>query len=149
MIAIRASEARDERFVIASWLSSWRDSYSAGLIQDADWFTVMWPQLEKLLARPGVRCLVAADTDEPEHVADLFGFVAADTSRPTPLLLYVYVKQAYRRAGLARRLLEAVGVDPGGRFEYACKQPLPAALFAKVPYARWNPLAARYPKRER
>ena len=148
MIAIRPAADHDERFVIASWLSSWRDANAAGLIQHEDWFDVMWPQLQKALKRPDVRTLVAYETDEADHVADLYGFIAADTAAPTPLLYYVYTKQAYRRMGVARRLFAAVGLDAHKRFEFVCKAPVPAELLTKAPLARWNPAAGRRPKND-
>lgn len=148
MIAIRPAAAHDERFVIASWLSSWRDANAAGLIQHEDWFDVMWPQLQKALARPDVQTLVAYETDEADHVADLYGFITADVAASTPLLYYCYTKQAYRRMGVARRLFAAVGLDPRSRFEFVCKAPVPGELLTKAPLARWNPAAGRRPKND-
>ena len=148
MIAIRPAAEHDERFIIASWLSSWRDANAAGLIQHEDWFDVMWPQLQKALKRPDVRTLVAYETDEADHVADLYGFITADVVAPTPLLYYCYTKQAYRRMGVARRLFAAVGLDAHKRFEFVCKAPVPAELLTKAPFARWNPAAGRRPKND-
>ena len=148
MIAIRPAAEHDEKFVIASWLSSWRAADAAGLIQDEDWFPVMWPQIKKALSRPDVQTLVAYETDEADHVADLYGFITADTAAATPLLYYCYTKLAYRRMGVARRLFAAVGLDAHRRFEYVCKAPQPAELVAKAPFARWNPAAGRRPKND-
>jgi GNAT superfamily N-acetyltransferase len=148
VIAIRPAAAHDERFVIASWLSSWRDANAAGLIQDEDWFPVMWPQIKKALARPDVQTLVAYETDEADHVADLYGFIAADVVTATPLLYYVYTKQAYRKMGVAKRLFAAIGLNASRRFEFVCKAPVPAELLTKAPLARWNPAAGRRPKND-
>lgn len=146
MIAIRLMAKHDRKFVTASWVASWRDSYASGLIQAADYWPIMFAQIDKVISRPDVVVHVAYSSEADDHVADLIGFVAADADRTPPLLFYVYTKQAYRRAGIARRLLEEAGIDPAQRFDYVCKNPLPRELTARIPSARWNPIPARYPK---
>ena len=147
MIAIRPAAEHDERFVIASWLSSYRRAKQAGLIRKEDWFAVMWPQIEHVLRRPDVRTLVAYETDEADHVADLYGFITADTSASTPLLYYCYTKQAYRRMGVARRLFAAAGIDTNSRFDFTCETPQASELRPKAPFARYSE-AGRQPQND-
>jgi GNAT superfamily N-acetyltransferase len=148
-IAFRPAELADRRFIVLNWLSSYRTAHTAGLIAMEDWHDVMWPQVEKLLDRPTSTTFVAYDPDESDRLVDLHGFIAADITPGPPLVLYVYVKDAYRRAGIARGLFEAIGVDPRRPFLYACKTPIVAELAEqrKIPCAKFDNNAARYPSK--
>lgn len=167
MIAHRPMEPEDRTFVIDAWIRSFRTSNHAGLISMDTWRSVMWPEIEALLERPSVRTIVAHDPDADESVA-LCGFIAFDvTTWSTPMVFYVYTKQAYRRGGngrlwqgpgLARQLFAAAAIDPARPFLYACKTAVLAdrpsdgdeleepGLQRKIPLARWAPILARFPK---
>jgi hypothetical protein len=61
----------------------------------------------------------------------------------------VYVKEPYRRGGIARGLFAAAGVDPRERFFYTCKTGIGAELArSKASRAEWRPLIARYRRRD-
>lgn len=158
MIAFRPMAAADRHLVISAWTQSYRTAHTAGMIQDADWYRVMDEQVDKALGRPDVRTVVAYDPDETDHIADVHGFITADTLEKPPLVYYCYVKQAYRRAGngrlwsgpgLARQLFAAVGIDPNMPFHYVCSTPMVRKLDRKIPLAKWTPLYGRFPKSER
>jgi hypothetical protein len=155
----------DFRFVVETWLDTYRDAHAAGLIQWDDWFTVMRPQLIKVLSRPGVETFVAAWVGEEPGLADLAGWISVERgysipltrssgSRhrremvecPEPLVHFVYVKAGYRRGGVARGLFRAAGVDPLGPFRYTCKTGLVTELASRIPYSKWCPLIARHPR---
>jgi hypothetical protein len=142
-IGYRPGVLEDRKFIIPMWSSSYKKSHSAGIIQAEDWPTIMHPQIEKALDRVDARTVVAFDKDDPDFV---YGFIAGDTSDVTPVLFYVYVKEAYRRSGIARGLFAAFGVDPSKRFVYVCKTGIVATLSSKIPYARFNNNEVRYPK---
>lgn len=143
-LAIRPAIESDQVFIADSWCSSFRTAHAAGLILMDDWRAVMGRTIGRLLARPGVRTLVAAHPGAAEG-ADIYGWIAVDTTEQPPLVLYAYVKGPYRRMGIATRLLEAAGLDRGGRWEYACRTGVVATHGrTKIPRARWNPLRARY-----
>lgn len=153
-IAFRDANAGDRKFVIASWLDSFRTAFAAGMIAMDDWYTVMWPQIEKVLDRPGVRTIVAYETeDDDPGIADLYGFISFDPTHverrsglPLPYVYYCYVKETSRRAGRARRLFGAAGIDPRAQFAYACRTEMAIKLGQKIPMAKWQPLAARFAK---
>ena len=111
-----------------------------------------------VLGRSGVEVLVAHHPD-----GDLYGWLALehDVSIPEhsrvsgrwvdrlvpagcPLVHYVYVKQPYRRLGIAKALLKEAGLDPRDKFFYTCKTAVVSHL--DLPCAKWMPLIARYPK---
>ncbi len=150
-----AESAEDRKFVVSAMLDATKLTHSCGLIQVDDFYSVMWPQYEKALARDGMRTLVAFEKDDPDFV---YGFIAADPSdQKIPgkdgsfrwwrgLVVFVFVKQNYRREGIARNLFSLVGIDPKQPFLYACNTPQASRLESKFPLAKFNPLAARFPK---
>lgn len=153
------------RLVVASFVDSYADAHAAGLVAFDDWRDVMTPQVCRILSRAGVEVTVAYHPDEPDRRADVYGWVAVERGYdvirkrrehgrwvekkvPTdePLVHYVFVKQPFRQMGLARRLFHAAGVDPMRPFNHTCKTGVVSKLAPKVPFARWQPLIARFPK---
>ena len=147
-IAVRPGSPGDRRFIIDAALSSYRSSYSAGLIPIAAFNGVMWPVFESLLDRPDMRVMVAYETEATPGVADLYGFIAFEAG-PVPLVLYIYTREAARRSGIARSLFAAAGVDPLRPFHYAARTSVVGRIedARKIPCAKWKPLLARYPNR--
>lgn len=157
-IAYRHAGPEDHTFIVDSWVASYRDAYTAGIIQVEDWYAVMIPTVEKILERPDVRATVASFAGATDHVADLCGFIVADTAETPPLVYYVFVKPHYRRGGrgriwggpgIGRALFEAIGIDPAKPFNYVCSTPMCRTLERKIPMARWQPLLGRFSKLER
>jgi hypothetical protein len=149
-----AASAHERRFVIDAWCGTYRDAFTAGLIQVEDWYAVMIPGLGKVLDKPDVRTIVACTPGVADGVADLLGFIVADTVDVPPLVYYVFVKEHYRRGGagriwsgpgLGRQLFAAAGVDPGQPFNFVCSTPICRMLERKTPMARWRPLLGRFP----
>lgn len=138
-------DSADRTFVVSTWSSSYKKSYSAGLIHTDDWATVMRPQLERILEREGSTVLIACDDGDQGY---FYGWIAGDVSGSTPIVYYVYCKEPYRRAGVAHSLFAALGVSPYQRFVYICR-PTNPALLLKAQSARFNPLEVRYPKESR
>jgi GNAT superfamily N-acetyltransferase len=159
VIAFRDAASPDDfKFVISSWLDATRTSHDESLIAVEDWYPVMWPQRAKVIARPGMRTVIAY---EKKDAAFLYGFIVADpTEQRVPgragsfswwpaAVVFVFVKQNYRKGGFARRLFEAVGVDLAKPFLFATRPPPSTHLTSKVPLAKFNPLAVRFPKEQR
>lgn len=143
-----ARDDSDRQFVISHWSSSYKKSHSAGLIQADDWADIMRPQIAKVLDRPGMRAIIAYEKDDPDF---FYGFIAGDSDDiiDAPVIAYVYVKENYRKSGIARALFRAFGVEPNQRFTYACRTGIVTKLSSKIPLARFNPLEIRYPKESR
>lgn len=147
-IGHREALPADHRFVVKSWVASYRDSDSAGLIAVGDWYAVMVPQVTAAMSRPDVRTVLAYETTNDDPGSNAYGFIVADTAERRPLVYYLYVKQPYRRSGVARGLFAAVGVDPGLPFDFVCMTEVVSTLRRKIPMARWTPRAGRFPKSE-
>ncbi len=150
MTLYRAATEDDRRFVIGTWASSYKNAHHAGMIASDDWPGIMHRQIEKLMARPHVRTIVAY---EPPDF--LYGFICGDVSKAVPVVHYVYVKGPYRsqegtdgrRSGPrhARGLFVELGVEPGRTFLYTCRTSIVARLARdKICLARFVPAEARY-----
>lgn len=136
----------DRAFVISTWSRSFKLSHSAGLISSESWPVVMHAELEKILERDGARVVIATDVGDRDF---FFGWIAADTSGLVPVLLYAYVKEPYRRRGIARQLFTAIGIDPSHYFVYVCRGPSFGQLAGKLAHARYNPNEVRFPKEKK
>jgi hypothetical protein len=150
-------DPNERRFLIDAWVGSYRDSYSAGIIHASDWYAVMIPTVERILNLPDVVTIVAYLPGAPAG-ADLIGFAVADVKRDPKLVYYVFVKLHYRRGarigivpGVARQLLDSIGVDAEQPFNYVCETLAVIKLRAmnKIPFAKWKPTLGRFPKEER
>jgi hypothetical protein len=170
---------QDFHFITKTWLESYRSSKSNGLLSidpltlhcptcneplGYDYKTVMNIVVRRILARPGVTVLVAANPREKPPI-DLHGWIAVEEKanvpvyRPpryelevhtseVPLVHYVYVKKAYRGFGLARSLFAKAGVDPTQHFLYTCSTSLSVQVEKafKIPRAEWMPACVRFTK---
>lgn len=154
-LAHRAADLEDRpgnterHFILDAWASQLQYLHGAGFVSMRTWFAVMLPELAGVLARPGVKALVAYDADDDGRIADLFGFAVAEPDSDPPLVYFVYVKDEYRRHGFARRMLAALRVDPAKRLDYALRTPVMGDLSRKMPLARWTPIGARYDRDHR
>lgn len=157
-IGFRPKIDGDHNFIVDAWVSSYRDAYTAGMIQVEDWYPIMIPQVEKALRRPDVQVMVACVSGVVSGVADIAGFIAADTAESPALVYYVFVKEHYRRSGggrlwggpgIARGLFSAIGIDPDRPFNYVCSTLMVRTLVRKIPLARHRPHLGRFPKSER
>ena len=151
-------DSEDTKFAIETFLEGQRTSYSAGLVPIEDWFETMRPVYAKLIERDGMRTVIAYEKDDPDFV---YGHIIADpTEQAIPskdgsvhywpaLVLFVFVKANFRKEGIARGLFGAVGVDVAKPFLYASNTVQASRLASKVPHAKFNPLAVRFPKEKR
>lgn len=137
--AYRLASPEDRSFIVSGWSSSFRTSRSAGLIAMDDWPSVMHAQIVKVLDRPDCTTLVAYN--QAEDV--LAGFLSF-TAGVTPYVYYCFVKQACRRAGIARGLFAKARIDPSKPFGYACYTAAIHHLRDQIPCARHDPLTARF-----
>jgi hypothetical protein len=134
----RAAKDADRIFIDYGWLDSYRWAHAAGMIHMDDWRDVMLPQIARVRSRPNTITMIA---EEPDALA---GFIVAEPKNEPPLVFYCYVKEAYRKSGIARGLFKAAGVDPNEHFVYACKTAVVSELTRKMPRARFDPYAARF-----
>lgn len=109
MSAPRAAAAGDEGYVIATWLRSYlgmRGGRSRRELAARDSKEAI---ARKLLAAG--RVLVVDAPVAAVNSTEIAGWVCYTPLSSTSVVHYVYVRSQYRRRGIARRLLEAAGVD--------------------------------------
>jgi GNAT superfamily N-acetyltransferase len=140
----------ERNFVLSSWSGSLKHSREAGMITADDWVSVMHRQIAKICARPECRVLIAHG-EGPVGSGVFLGFIAGEPDER--IVYYCFVKELYRRHGIARQLFAELGVDPRGRFAYPCSTRIltdpETNLRTKIPLAIRDPSVARYPKNQR
>ncbi len=147
-IAHRPADAGDRNLIVKSWAASYRDSDTAGFFKARNWYAFVTAQIVETLAEPDVIATIAYETENDDPGSNAYGFIVADCSERPALVYYTYVKAPYRRSGIARGLLAAIGIDPAAPFDYVCSTPDVSLLERKIPLSRWMPRLGRYPKSE-
>jgi GNAT superfamily N-acetyltransferase len=150
-LAISPATSSHETFIISNWINTYRASDQSGLYamddkesRERTW-NHWWWTFEVILRRPTTRALIAHGKGEPDAYR---GFIVFDRSERIPLVYYVLVKELYRRAGHARALFAAAGIDPRRQFFYGCRTPVVLQIAArrKIPAAKLDANWARYGK---
>lgn len=148
--------------VLDSWLESYHNAHAAGNIPDEYYNDDMLKYIKWYLARPDNQVWVAYHPGEDaSSKADVYGWCAVESNIKLPsrtrldgrwhtalvpteekLLHYVYVKQGFRRMGIAKRLLSKAGIDTNYPYLFSHKTGITkeCPLFAN---GRWVPLLAR------
>jgi len=94
----------DYPFLYSSWLKSYKPSRSVGPLPSNLYWSVVKETIEQILARKGIICKVACNSEDPEQI---FGYLVAEDNGALPVCHYLYVKQPFRRLGIARMLINA------------------------------------------
>jgi len=162
VLAHRDAIPSDLEFIRYTWAASYKFSHFAGPTPMGKYRERMHEDIQEWLCRQGVVALVAHKPGElpPD---DAYGWVVAerdvvapmdvwDNGRrearwkalPQPLLHYVYVKQPYRRLGVARGLLSAVGDDCDRVIYHTFSTAVVPKIQAERRRQRLHPLALRF-----
>lgn len=109
-VHVREKTNKDEPFIYSSWLHSYRPSKANNGMNKSVYFPYQTGIIEKILARPNVKVNIACSCDDDTH---LLGYLVSEMSDPNDRFIvhYLYVKQAYRRMGLATSLLSQATAD--------------------------------------
>jgi len=102
-IALRQAHQGDVPFIFNSWLKSYRNSKFSKNIPTSVYFSEHHKVLEEIALNDQI--YVACNTEDESQI---FGYVAATEIDGIFLLHYVYVKQPYRKIGLAKFMVESV-----------------------------------------
>lgn len=97
-IALRPARPGDASFVINSWLKSYASSDAAKVLPREVYFRGQHGLITAILGREGTRVLVACMADDTDAI---LGWACVEGS----VVHFTYVKQTYRRLGVAKRLL--------------------------------------------
>lgn len=131
---IEPATPEDRGAILDSWLKSYRNADSAGLIPTDEWALVMAPVLEDILDRS--EALVMRGTTP----GTTYGWLVHEGRE---LVHYIYVWHAYREKGVATALLNAAGL--ASKFFYSCRTPVGEEFVRRrVPRPKFNPKYARF-----
>lgn len=152
-LAYRRAVEADMVLVYHTWIDSSRTTPYAGQGSMARWSSRAREDIDDFFGRRGAEAWVAFHPGADLGRADLFGWVALDREwadnqrrrKIAPLIAYIYVKEASRRLGIARGLLRAAGVGAVLHFAYRTSVVGDLMRAGKLPGARHEHLAIRYP----
>jgi hypothetical protein len=101
---VRQFEPEDRKFVFSSWFESYRKGGCAPEVAFPTYLDGQGHLIERLIGdRAHTTILVITPTTIPDEIC---GWACADVSRE--IVHYTYVKQAYRRLGMARQLVTSL-----------------------------------------
>ena len=103
VIVVRGFEAGDKSFLYDAWLKSFKNTSDfAKRIPDGIFFHEHGEKITAMAMRSTARVVVATLDDEPGLI---LGFAAYEVD--PGCLHYVYVREAWRKVGIARKMLGA------------------------------------------
>lgn len=104
--SLRRASEDDIGFIFNSWLKSYRNSLFAKTISNTIYFSEHHKIIEKLAKTSEI--IIACNPDDPNQI---YGYACAEKIDGIFTLHYIYVKQPFRRLGLANFMLTAFDVD--------------------------------------
>jgi hypothetical protein len=141
-IAYRLAVESDLPFIYGGWLASFRTSHGAGVVPMSMYGAVYTEAINQILRRPAADVVIAHWPGET--VGDLVGFLCAEKAPHLPVVHYCYVDKASRKAGVARGLFKAAGIDPSKPFLFTFRTGVVSRLRDKIPSSHFDPLQARF-----
>lgn len=100
--------------VMDSVAKSFRTSPWAGLVPNHMWFPVCRAAITGLIERGAQVTVVRAS-------GRVLGYVVHESKDGSPVVHYLYIKDPYRRMGLAKALMDKTGAVKGARVFYTFK----------------------------
>lgn len=115
-IKLRPATEADAPFIFNSWLKCYRHSKAALQIQNEIYFQGQHRLIEGLVHR--ARFIIACN---PADETQIYGYSCGETIEDVTCVHFIYVKEPYRKLGLACTLLAALGHVPGTPYLYTHK----------------------------
>jgi predicted GNAT family acetyltransferase len=139
-IAIREYQPADESFVFSSWLNSYqKNSPATEAISKYVFFKFHHPILTRILKRETTEVTIACLKDDPEVV---IGYLAIEKLETPPAIIhFCYVKSAFRRMGIARKLMESSDLNPNECHYTHHTHPVDWWISRMFPKLSYNPYA--------
>lgn len=119
LVRFRLANESDISFIFNSWLKSFRETSKSVSISSVVYYANHHKMIEGLLKKCDVT--IACEQQNPAHI---FGYICAEKVTGVDVIHFTYVKESYRRLGMARLLCEAAGVDLAKPvfFTHRCKK---------------------------
>ncbi len=104
--------AEDMKFVLRAWMTGFQGHGWSPMCKPNEYFEHQQRLISDLAQSDHVRLIVACDVSNPQQ---LYGFACGEpVTATTPLVMHwVYIKQVFRRLGVARELMREFGWQPG------------------------------------
>lgn len=112
LIQIRVMKDEDLNFVISSWLKSYRYSTDIQRVRDSEYYDTYQTLVKSMIKRSDV---YVACLREDEDV--LVGYLAIER-KDFDIIHYVFVKDLWRKIGVAKYLLRAAEPRSGTKFTH-------------------------------
>jgi len=103
-IKIRLATDTDYPLIYSSWLKSFADADQARLVTKSVYYQEHHALIDKLIAKKAL-FFVACSKHDDDHV---YGWICVNLASKPQVVHYVYVKQIYRKIGIANYLMEMV-----------------------------------------
>lgn len=130
----RPAKPEDLNFIYSSWQKSYQcDSYFGNSARKSIFFENYPSIVDSILARPNVDVVVACLNDNPNVI---LGYLVFELEN---ILHYCFVKECWRRAGIARGLVAAAFFEPVGGLVFTHRTKTAEPVIARYPSLNYNP----------
>jgi GNAT superfamily N-acetyltransferase len=136
LVTIRPAEEGDTALLFNSWLRSYRDSPRVNGTPSALYYRYHHPLVTRVLARPESSVLCAVDPRKPDRI---HGWLCFEWAGSVLVVHYLYVKQIWRRKGIARLLAETAGLERGTPVAYTFESKAAPHLAKRVKRCEYVP----------
>lgn len=100
-VRLRDANSEDVGFVFNSWLRSYRNAQMVRGVSNTIYYNEHHKILERIVKT--ARVIIACD---PEDSTKIYGYACAEFIDSIFVIHYVYVKELYRKLGIARLMLD-------------------------------------------
>lgn len=125
-LKLRDAVEADAPFIFNSWLKAYRNSKVTQALQNEIYFNGQHKLIEGLVKR--AKFIIACN---PADETQIYGYSVGETIDGVLCVHFVYVKEPYRKFGIATGLLLALGHIPGTAFVYTHRTHAAEKLEAK------------------
>ena len=105
-VLYRTLQDADKAFIFSSWLKNFRNGTMVRNIPNEIYYTNHHKVVEKLM--DNAKTIVCCNADDPSII---YGYINYEIVDSQFVLHFVYIKQLYRKLGIAQDLLSATGND--------------------------------------
>lgn len=103
---LREANQNDLNFIYNSWSYTYRKSPIMYRMDVKLYFENQTKQMHRILKDSCV--YIACDSEDPSHI---FGYIVFEDLQNIAVIHYIYVKNSFRKNGIASYLLESVGIN--------------------------------------
>jgi hypothetical protein len=105
-VLYRNLQETDKEFLFSSWLKSFRNGTMVRNIPNAVYYANHHKVIENLMR--DAKTIICCNADDPSII---YGYICYDYIDSQFVLHFMYIKQLYRKLGIAQDLLSATGND--------------------------------------